>query len=79
MTENEYENLGKQQKIPDAKIRENEAKTTAVERVKAAEDDKLKPISLKMLQGSFYILFIGNAFSGFINHWLLILLYCRWL
>lgn len=68
MTENEYENLGKQQKIPDAKIRENEAKTTAVERVKAAEDDKLKPISLKMLQGSFYILFIGNAFSGCVYH-----------
>ncbi|XP_066259672.1 ionotropic receptor 40a-like isoform X2 [Euwallacea similis] len=69
MTENEYEKLGKQQNIPDAKLRENEATTASIEtnkRAKATEDDKLKPISLKMLQGSFYLLFIGNIFSGLI-------------
>ncbi|XP_066137961.1 ionotropic receptor 40a [Euwallacea fornicatus] len=69
MTENEYEKLGKQQNIPEAQLRENEATATNVEtnkRAKATEDDKLKPISLKMVQGPFYLLFIGNIFSGLI-------------
>lgn len=67
MTENEYEKLGKQQEIT---MEVEESLISEVERenrrkTKANEDtDKLKPISIKMLQGPFYLLFLGNAFSG---------------
>lgn len=69
MTENEYEKLGKQQQtvitsetdkavVPGAKKETRRA-------AKATEDsEKLKPISLKMLQGAFYLLLIGHAASG---------------
>lgn len=67
MTENEYEKLGKQKKI-SAEEEENlisERKTETRRKTKASEDnDKLKPISIKMLQGAFYVLCIGNIFSG---------------
>ncbi|XP_074037326.1 ionotropic receptor 40a isoform X2 [Leptinotarsa decemlineata] len=67
MTENEYEKLGKQKELSSETV-ENEQKKTSTEtrrQTKANEEsDKLKPISLKMLQGSFYILCFGNAFSG---------------
>lgn len=68
MTENEYEKLGKQQieitsetdkaVVPGAKKETRRA-------AKATEDsEKLRPISLKMLQGAFYLLLIGHAVSG---------------
>ncbi|KAL1512813.1 hypothetical protein ABEB36_002337 [Hypothenemus hampei] len=68
MTENEYEKLGRQQKIPEAKIRENEDTTSKIEikRIKPTEDDKLQPINLKMFQGCFYLLCLGNIFAGLI-------------
>lgn len=70
MTENEYENLGKQKKeqnnaVPDVELGTSKKQTRRAAR--ASEDnEKLKPISLKMLQGAFYLLCIGNIFSGLI-------------
>ncbi|XP_048523559.1 ionotropic receptor 40a-like [Dendroctonus ponderosae] len=69
MTENEYENLGKQQKIQVLEVPEgdNPASDPETKRsIKSSEDDKLKPINLKMLQGVFYLLFIGNIFAGLV-------------
>ncbi|KAG5870810.1 hypothetical protein JTB14_005360 [Gonioctena quinquepunctata] len=69
MTENEYEKLGKQKEL-SSEIAENVQAETAKDtrrKTKAEEEsNKLKPISLKMLQGSFYLLCFGNAFSGMI-------------
>lgn len=72
MTENEYENLGKQQKIQVQEVPEgdNPASNPETKRsIKSSEDDKLKPINLKMLQGVFYLLFIGNIFAGKCAHY----------
>lgn len=67
MTENEYEKLGKQKEI-SAEIETNVipgAKKENRRTVKASEDnEKLQPISIKMLQGTFYLLSIGSLFSG---------------
>lgn len=69
MTENEYEKLGKQQQSEitsetDKAIVPNTKKETR-RAARASEDsEKLQPISLKMLQGAFYLLFIGHATSG---------------
>lgn len=69
MTENEYEQLGKKKEsnsetekdlIPGVK-KENRRVAKVSE-----DNEKLQPISLKMLQGTFYLLCIGNIFSGFI-------------
>ncbi|XP_023310509.1 ionotropic receptor 40a [Anoplophora glabripennis] len=69
MTENEYEKLGKQKEI-SMEVEENlvsEAERENPRKTKANEDsEKLKPISIKMLQGTFYLLCLGNAFSGLI-------------
>ncbi|KAJ8912544.1 hypothetical protein NQ315_006615 [Exocentrus adspersus] len=69
MTENEYEKLGKQKEL-STEVEENlesETKTETRRKTKASEDnDKLKPISIKMLQGTFYLLCMGNVFSGLI-------------
>lgn len=70
MTENEYEKLGKQKVMSDVEIHENDVPTTKTETKRAAkvneDNEKLKPIRLKMVQGTFYILFIGNVFSALI-------------
>lgn len=69
MTENEYEKLGKQKKISSLAAndiignspKDNRRATKADE-----NNDKLQPISLNMLQGTFYLLGIGNLCSGLI-------------
>ncbi|XP_050305949.1 ionotropic receptor 40a [Anthonomus grandis grandis] len=69
MTENEYEKLGKQkEKLPDNLQNDVPTTETATKKaVKVSEDnEKLKPIRLKMLQGTFYLLFIGNIFAGLV-------------
>ncbi|XP_050500121.1 ionotropic receptor 40a isoform X1 [Diabrotica virgifera virgifera] len=70
MTENEYEKLGKEKSLSSYEIAENVAKDTNkdLKRQSKAEEehDKLKPISLKMLQGNFYLLCFGNVFSGLV-------------
>ncbi|CAH1115494.1 unnamed protein product, partial [Psylliodes chrysocephalus] len=69
MTENEYEKLGKEKTISSSEIAENVAKDTNKDlkrQIKVDEGTKLKPISLKMLQGAFYLLCFGNIFSGLI-------------
>ncbi|XP_056633936.1 ionotropic receptor 40a [Diorhabda sublineata] len=70
MTENEYEKLGKGKDISSSEIAENVAKDTNKDlkrQIKAEEEnERLKPISLKMLQGAFYLLCFGNVFSGII-------------
>ncbi|XP_060527847.1 ionotropic receptor 40a-like [Cylas formicarius] len=69
MTENEYEKLGKQKNIVDVEAQENDLPNTKTETKRAAkateDNEKLKPISLKMLQGTFYLLFIGNVCAGY--------------
>lgn len=69
MTENEYEKLGKQQQVDITSETDKAvvpgAKKETRRAAKATEDsEKLRPISLKMLQGAFYLLFIGHAVSG---------------
>ncbi|XP_063908398.1 ionotropic receptor 40a-like [Zophobas morio] len=69
MTENEYEKLEKQKKItPETEedlIPANEKENRIAAKV-SEDNEKLQPISLKMLQGTFYLLSIGNIFSGLI-------------
>lgn len=65
MTENEYEKLGKQKELTSQTVEiltENEESN----RPPKGKDtnEKLKPISLQMLQGAFYLLTLGNLFSG---------------
>lgn len=67
MNENEYEKLGKQKELSSqaAESVGAEAKKDNIRQGKGKEsNDKLKPISLKMLQGAFYLLLVGNLFSG---------------
>lgn len=67
MTENEYEKLGKQKELSSqaAESVDAEAKKDSNRQGKGKENnDKLKPINLKMLQGAFYLLLLGNIFSG---------------
>ncbi|KAL3288730.1 hypothetical protein HHI36_003165 [Cryptolaemus montrouzieri] len=70
MTQNEYENLGKQKQASHSEtenslIPENQKENKRS--LKASEgNEKLQPISIKMVQGAFYILAIGNIFSGLI-------------
>lgn len=68
MTENEYEKLGKSKATGTA-----EEKPAVVKPIKkqtrkvakaAEESQKSQPISIKMLQGAFYLLFIGHAFAS---------------
>lgn len=67
MTENEYEKLGKQKEL-SSQVAESvgaEAQQDNIRPGKGKENnDKLKPISLKMLQGAFYLLTSGYIFSG---------------
>lgn len=65
MTENEYKKLGQQKELSTSETVGEPAKKETRRQAKASEDnEKLKPISLKMLQGTFYLLCIGNGFSG---------------
>lgn len=69
MTEDEYEKLGKQQIIeknleggdnsPSIAEKENRKIVEAVE-----SRQKLKAINIRMLQGAFYVLFIGHIVAG---------------
>lgn len=67
MTENEYEKLGKQKEVTTEEEENlvSGSKTEIRRKTKVNEDnDKLKPISIKMLQGAFYLLCVGHIFSG---------------
>lgn len=67
MNENEYEKLGKQKELSHdtAESVDVQTKKNNVRQGKGKENnDKLKPVSLKMLQGAFYVLLVGNIFSG---------------
>ncbi|CAH1142306.1 unnamed protein product, partial [Phyllotreta striolata] len=69
MTEKEFEKLGKEKALSSAEIAETVAKDTSKDlqrQIKLKEPRKLKPISLKMLQGAFYLICFGNVFSGLI-------------
>ncbi|CAH1995196.1 unnamed protein product [Acanthoscelides obtectus] len=69
MTEDEYKKLGKEKEVSseDADVFAPDAKKDSRRQTKMVEDsEKLKPLSLKMLQGAFYLLCIGNATSGII-------------
>lgn len=75
MTENEYEKLGKQQQAEvyaeTDKAIVPEVKKESRKVAKAKEgNEKLQPISFKMLQGAFYLLLIGHALSGYIIQYL---------
>ncbi|KAK9744994.1 hypothetical protein QE152_g7292 [Popillia japonica] len=66
MTEDEYEKLGKLQ-TQQVKNNGKQLDITAESRkdIKIAEyDNKLKAINIKMLQGAFYLLFIGYFIAG---------------
>lgn len=70
MTEDEYENLGKQKKAQNngAEVDVGLKKQTRRAEKASKDSEKLQPISLKMLQGAFYLLCIGCLFSGqFLN------------
>lgn len=67
MNENEYEKLGKQKELSSqaAESVSAEVKKDTIRQGKGKEtNEKLRPISLKMLQGAFYVLSLGNIFSG---------------
>lgn len=68
MTEDEYEKLGKQQAVVNSDTNNAVVPTAKKETRKAAkateDSEKSRPISIKMLQGAFYLLFIGHALSG---------------
>lgn len=67
MNENEYEKLGKQKELSSqaAESVSAEIKKDTIRQGKGKEsNEKLRPISLKMLQGAFYVLSLGNIFSG---------------
>nr|AVH87314.1 ionotropic receptor 26 [Holotrichia parallela] len=68
MTEDEYEKLGKQQLIENQEVQANlvvNSKKHYGRAVQATENKtKLKAISIKMLQGVFYLLFIGYCLAG---------------
>nr|CAI5830600.1 unnamed protein product [Callosobruchus analis] len=69
MTEDEYKKLGKEKEMSSegADVFTPDKKKDSRKQIKVAEDsEKLKPISLKMLQGAFYLLCIGNAISGIV-------------
>ncbi|XP_068893877.1 ionotropic receptor 40a-like isoform X2 [Tenebrio molitor] len=69
MTENEYENLGRQKEVTSESendlIGGNKKENRRAAKV-SEDNEKLQPISLKMLQGTFYLLCMGNIFSGLI-------------
>ncbi|KAJ8928413.1 hypothetical protein NQ314_019002, partial [Rhamnusium bicolor] len=69
MTENEYEKLGKQKELSreleDSVVPEVKIETRRKGKMNE-DNEKLKPISIKMLQGTFYLLCFGSAFSGLI-------------
>lgn len=68
MTEYEYEKLGKQQSEEHKdKINFQNKQKEAKEKQKQEKNDKLQPINIKMVQGSFYILIIGYGVSGRCN------------
>ncbi|KAF2889087.1 hypothetical protein ILUMI_17086 [Ignelater luminosus] len=68
MTEDEYEKLGKQQTVVNSDTKNTVVPTGKKETRKAAkateDNQKSRPISIKMLQGAFYLLFIGHVLSG---------------
>lgn len=82
MTESEYEQLGEQKKHTSQAI-ENEISSENKEtrrEAKAKEDsDKLKPINIKMLQGTFYLLCLGNTFSGMFLQHVICIIFCLFL
>ncbi|XP_031329082.1 ionotropic receptor 40a [Photinus pyralis] len=67
MTDSEYENLGKRQKT-EIKISgvESEAQKQQENEndLLDEKDEELQPINIKMLQGAFYLLFLGCGFSA---------------
>lgn len=68
MTQNEYEKLGKQKRDISS---ENEKVTTQRNQKYNKrllevneDDDNLQPITIKMVQGAFYLLAVGYSISG---------------
>lgn len=67
ITEEEYEKLGEKKRKEARKSQEEnqEISTSVAEgNEKIEEDDKLRPMSIKALQGGFFILIVGHCISG---------------
>lgn len=65
MTENEYEKLGKQLITGESATTTKQILTAGHKIEKVVDNQrKSKPINIKMLQGAFYLIFIGYSFSG---------------
>lgn len=72
MTENEYEMLGKKQVEEDETVSIDPGKSAgsnpepSKEKIAKANDDndRLRPINIKMLQGAFYVVIIGHFLAG---------------
>lgn len=67
ITEEEYEKLGEKKRKEARKSQnENQELTTSVAEgnEKIEEDDNLRPMSIKALQGGFFILIVGYCISG---------------
>ena len=64
MTEDEYEKLGKQLTIGESATTK-QTLTIGHEIEKVVDNQReSKPINIKMLQGAFYVIFIGYSLSG---------------
>ncbi|KAF7267630.1 hypothetical protein GWI33_019122 [Rhynchophorus ferrugineus] len=67
MTEDEYRKLDMQKQEPIAAEHGNLPDNEKSKMVRTIEDsDKSTPINLKMLQGAFYLLIVGNCLSGLV-------------
>ncbi|KAK5647663.1 hypothetical protein RI129_002555 [Pyrocoelia pectoralis] len=68
MTESEYENLGKRQKsdVSSGIESDSQKKPNNENDPLDEKDEKLQPINIKMLQGAFYLLFMGCGFSALV-------------
>lgn len=62
MTMDEYEKLGKQYVNSESINDKDTEGFTFYDDIE--ENDKLEPISVKMLQGAFYVIIIGQTLSG---------------
>lgn len=66
ITEEEYEKLGKKKRKEARKSQQDQVLTTEVAEgnEKLEEADELLPMSMKALQGGFFILIVGHSMAG---------------
>lgn len=67
ITEEEYQKLGENKRVEARKsqqAKEEASSSVAEGNEKQEEDDKLRPMSIKALQGGFFVLIIGHCTAG---------------